>query len=520
VITRLALIALLVGCVPKTGTVAPPVEPTPTPAPAPAPVAPPPAAPVTDPAAPAAVPATPPAATTDTAPAQAIAQADIVARQVNEAVSLLTAGEAGRAQRALELLKALVVEHADVAAIHYNIGMAHQVLGQEAEARRAWTRTTEVDPTFAKAWINLGVLSAQSGRVDLALASFQSGTRYNPNSIDLRVAAIGALRQTKRYDEAVAEAKAALLINSKSIPIYNELAMVYLDTGKYELARFTLQKALAEIDGASANARLHAVLGEVYYRLGYRPDAVQSFQRALELDPFLLPAMMYLAGYYMDNRSWTDATPLLERAARLSPNDAGIQLNLGICYRGQGRFEDARKAYAEALRLRPQDPEPHRNLAVLYGDYMKAYDAALQSIEDYRRAGGGPAAELDAWVASIKKEQERIEKQRQREERQRKVDEERRLKEEGGLFGPDGGAPGGGSPAPTGAGTPAPEAGGTTPGPVAPVPTPEQPAPQPAPVEPAPQPAPVEPAPQPAPVEPAPQPAPADPPPASPNPWG
>lgn len=467
--SRLLLLALLVGCGPKTTPPEAPAAPT-QPAPA-APVQPVAPAPVAEaPAAPAPVEAA------AAAPAAPVGVDDPVVRQINDAAALLTTADPTRAQRALEVLQGQVAQRPDLAAIHYNIGVAHQMLGQEAEARRAWTRATEVDPTFAKAWVNLGVLNAASGRLDLALASFQSGTRYNAQNIELRVSAIGALRQLKRFDEAIAEAKAALFINSKAIPIYNELALVYLDTNRYELARFTLQKALADIEGAKGNARLHAVLGEVYYRLGYSGDAVQSFQKSLELDPFQLPALLYLAGFYMDNRAWQDSTPLLERAARIAPTDAGVQLNLGISYRGEGRFEDARKAYNEALRLRPKDPEPYRNLAVLYGDYMKAYDAALQSIEDYRRAGGGPASEIDAWVASIRKEQERIEKQRLREERQRKEDEARRQAEEAAALVPP-------APAtPEGTGTPAP----------APVPAPEAP--------------------------PAPAPAPETPP--APNPWG
>ncbi|MDP2317275.1 MAG: tetratricopeptide repeat protein [Pseudomonadota bacterium] len=477
--SRLALLALLVGCVPKAGTTTAAVSATPTPveaAPAPAPVD----APVT-PASP--VGATDPAALTGAAvepPSAAESRPRAVARQVNEAAAMLTTGDQSRAQRALEVLQAQVTENPDVAAIHYNIGVAHQILGQEAEARRAWTRATEVDPTFAKAWLNLGVISMSAGRTDLALASFQAGSRYAPDSVDLRVATISGLRQLRRFDEAIAEAKAALGINSKAIPVYNELALVYLDTKQFDLARFTLQKAQNDIDGAKGNARLYAVLGEVYYRLDYSGDAVQSFQKALELDPYQLPALLYLAGYHMDNRSWTDATPLLERAAKIVPKDGGVQLNLGISYRGEGRFEDAKKAYLEALRLSPSNPEPHRNLGVLYGDYMKAYDAALQSIEDYRRAGGKPADEIDAWVASIKKEQKKVEDKRRRDDERLKREQDERKKEDEAAIVPAAPAPdqtpvtppAPGQPAPVPA--PSPDPGG------APAPTPA-PAPQPEP---------------------------------------
>lgn len=471
--SRILLLALLVGCVPKAGTPTAPVEPTVTPA-------------VPDPAAPAqpapttAAPTTPTEAAPPQAPSIVIAQQDAVAQKVNDAVSMLTVKDAARAQRAVEILQGALAEHPDVAAIHYNLGVAYMALGQESEARKAWTRATEVDPTFAKAWKNLGVASAASGRVDLALANFQSGTRYNAQDLDLRVASVSALRQLKRYDEAVAEAKRALFINSKYIDIYTELAAVYLETSQLDLARFTLLKALAEIDGAKSNARLHAVLGEVNYRLAYPADAILNFQTALQLDPYQLPALLYLAGYYMDNRAWADATPLLERAASVAPKDAGIRQTLGVSYRGEKRFEDAIAAYNMSLTLKPQDPEPHRNLAVLYGDYMKAYDKALASIEDYRRAGGGTAVELDAWIASIKKEQEAIRKKQEREDRQRREEAAERAKEAEGLFGGGDGTPAEPTPVPP---------------PAPPEPVPGAPVPEPVPAAPVPEPAPTEPSP-------------------------
>jgi tetratricopeptide (TPR) repeat protein len=489
---RLVLLALLAACVPK------PVPPTTDPVAEPAPAA----ASATEPAASPTTEGTAVAPSSQVPAAEAAPAApppdDSVVGVVNDAVAMLTTADASRAQRALELLQGQATAHPDVAAIHYNMGVAYQILGQEADARREWLRATEVDPTFAKSWINLGVLNTASGRPDLALASFQAGMRYAPQSVDLRVAAVSVLRQLKRYPEAIAEAKAALLINTKAIPIYTELALVYIDTNQLDLAKFTLEKAMADIGGAKSNARVYAVLGQIYYRLGYSGDAVASFQKSLELDAFQLPALLYLANYHLDNRSFTDAIALLERAAGVAPKDAGVQLNLGIAYRGAGRFEDARKAYIHALELAPSDPEPHRNLAVLYGDYMKAYDAALQSIEDYRHAGGGPPEELDAWITSLKKEQKKIEDKRKREDERRKRDEEeqRRLDE---------------ATAPA----PAPDAP-ATPAPGSPAPAPESPAP--APVSPAPA-APV----SPAPVSPTPAPAPGDAaPPAGgdPNPWG
>lgn len=413
---RTTLLALLVlaGC-PRTGATPAPVEPTPAPAPAPAPSA------GEEPSAWGTTPAPAATPTAESAAPSRLPPAD--QRQLADAVAMLQTQDASKAQIALERLQALQSQHPDVASIHYNVGLALAVLGRSEEARRAWVRATEVDPSYARAWLNLGVLNARNGRSDLALASYQSGLRYAPDALELHAAAIGALREQKRFDEAVAQARAALKINSKALRIYNELALVYLDTGKLDLARFVLEKALSEIEGAAGDAQLHASLGQVFYRQGYPGNALESFKKALDLDPLQVTALQFLGSYHLDNRAYADAAPIWERVCGLMPMEAGPRINLGIAYRGLGRYEEARRAYEEALRLDPKNPEPLRNLAVLYGDYMKAYDAAVQALEDYRKAGG-PGAEVDAWIQSVRKEQKRAEERKRKEEERKRKEAE------------------------------------------------------------------------------------------------
>lgn len=467
----LPALALLLAACPK------PAATTATAAGAPAaevPAAPPaepaPAAPASDPASPEGAAVAPATIAEPSSTATELGIPGDARRRFEDAVAMLTTGDAGRARHAVDILKTLAADYPDKAIVQYNLGLAHHLAGQTNEARAAWTRCTQVDATFAKAWLNLGVLSAREGRPDVALASFQAGIRGAPDNLDLRVATIGVLREMRRHDEALREAKAALAINAKAIAVYNHLALVYLDTNQLDLAKFILQKALADIDGAKGNAQVHAVLGEVYNRQGYGGDAIASFKKALELDPFQISALQYLANYHLDNRNFADAVPLLERATGIAPQDAGIKISLGIAYRGEGRLEDAKHAYQEALRLNPKDPEPHRNLAVLYGDYMKAYDAAVQAIEDYRKAGGGKAEELDAWVASIRKEQKKIEDRKRRdEERKRKEEEARRAAETAGQAAQPG--------------TEAQPDGAAAPAQPAPAPAPAQPAGAPAPAD-------------------------------------
>lgn len=371
-------------------------------------------------------------------------------RKLEDAAAMLGKGEAGRAQAALEKLEALAKEHPDAAIVFYDIGVAKLALDDTDGARKAWARATELDPALARAWLNLGVLSARAGRVDMALASFQSGTKYNPEDLELRVATVNALRALKKYDQAAAAAKEALAINSRELGIYTALAFVYLDTDRLDLARFILEKGKLEIRSAESDATLHAALGLVYLRQGYAGDALQSFLKATQLDPYQIEALQALGSYYLDNRAYADAAPYLERLVSRQPGAIGARLNLGIAYRGLGRYDEARRLYEECLRLDPGNPEPHRNLAILYGDYLKDYDTAVASVEAYRKAGGGPPADLDKWVASLKKDKARQEKAEQR----KRDEEERKRREEAGTPAPDATPAPDPAPAPTGTDSP------------------------------------------------------------------
>ncbi len=494
-LTAALSLLLLVGC-PKKTTTTTTVTPTPTV----------PTEPVL-----AAAPAEPAAVTTEPSGEDAAAKAAAEAaaeealavkdpfdppdrRQLDDAVAMLTTKDATKAAQALERLEPLQAKYSDQPSVPYNMGVAYMIQGNEDQARRSWLRATEIDPSFDRSWLNLGLLNQRSGRTDLALASFQSGLRYNNRSVDLQVAAINALREQKRYTEAITQAKSALAVNSRAIPLFCNLALVYLETNQLDLAAFLLSKADKDLNGDSS-AQLHATLGQVYYRKGFSGDAVIEFQKALAIDPFEMAALQFLGSYYLDNRAYDDATPLWERAAATTPKDAGIHLNLGICYRGLGRFDDAKREYETALQLDARNAEPWRDLAVLYGDYLKSYDAALDAIGQYRAAGGGPPAEIDAWVASIQKTKEKAEKAKKREEdRKRKEAEAAAKAAEQPPVAPEVVTPPAGSAPPPDGSAPPPD--GSAPPPTVP---PEQPwgQPDPAPTTP--------PAPQPAPTEPPPQ---------------
>ena len=93
-------------------------------------------------------------------------------------------------------------------------------------------------------------------------------------------------------------------------------------------------------------------------------EAAAAYRRALELDPYLVAALINLANIHYSRDELAEAQALYESAIGLEPDFFEAHFNLGNIYHDLGRFSEAQACYAEALRLNPRYAEAHFYLAV------------------------------------------------------------------------------------------------------------------------------------------------------------
>jgi len=95
-----------------------------------------------------------------------------------------------------------------------------------------------------------------------------------------------------------------------------------------------------------------------------REAAAAAYRKALELDPYLVPALINLANIHYSRDELVEAQALYERAIGLESDFFEAHFNLGNIYHDLGRFGEAQGCYREAVRLNPFYPDAHFYLAV------------------------------------------------------------------------------------------------------------------------------------------------------------
>ena len=96
------------------------------------------------------------------------------------------------------------------------------------------------------------------------------------------------------------------------------------------------------------------------------PEAMQSYCRAIELNPKAAGAYINLGTLYYNEHRLAEAEKCYRAAIEIDPQYSLACFNLGNVHDERGNLEEARQSYEQALRLSPDYGDAHYNLALVY----------------------------------------------------------------------------------------------------------------------------------------------------------
>ena len=165
----------------------------------------------------------------------------------------------------------------------------------------------------------------------------------------------------RRYDEAERFYISALTIDPDACEVQEDLAKLYLTTGRLQKAEALFREVLH----TEATAESFGYLGQTLYELGQFSEACDAYSEALDRDP-TNPHRQYSFGRAAKAAGdFEAAAQFLEKASARLSRDTELLRMLADCFDHLGYRDHAEETYHRINRLEPYDEEIKERLVHL-----------------------------------------------------------------------------------------------------------------------------------------------------------
>ena len=283
--------------------------------------------------------------------------------RIRHALSLWSAG---RCDDAIQSLREGVQLEPECAELHFQLGVLLTSLEQYEEAELRFTQAANIDPEHTVALVHVALCCGLRNSPSEALTGLQRAQKRRPHDprIGMLLSQAAAAARQQGYsvraraemsegdptddEQGILELSRVIEAEPDFLDAFLALPDGRLDERVFSMLLKTLAAALAR---CPEHAELHCHCGRVLARLGRNDEAISENERAVELDPTCIRALIELGKLYHQTDRRADATTRLEQAIAAGADYADVHYLLGNLYRDQGKVTRARSAYRRALLL-------------------------------------------------------------------------------------------------------------------------------------------------------------------------
>jgi tetratricopeptide (TPR) repeat protein len=234
----------------------------------------------------------------------------------------------------------------------------HRLAGRLAEAESACRRLLDSDPGNAEAFHIRGLVTYQTGRLDLAVEHLRRAVGLAADDPTYRANLAEMLRLAGQTDEAIREGREALARKPDYPEALSNLGIAHYEKKDYAEAADYHRRAITLNPGF---ARAHSNLGNALYAVKQFDQAAAAYRDAIAIDPGFADAWANLGTALHHAGRVDEAMPALRRALALDPAHANARSGLGILLLMRGEFGEGWDEYEWRLLSNevkgPQFPE-------------------------------------------------------------------------------------------------------------------------------------------------------------------
>jgi tetratricopeptide (TPR) repeat protein len=237
--------------------------------------------------------------------------------------------------------------------IHYNIGTAFQAKGDYLRAQKAYNRTLELNPGHKEAKMALGILEGsqkekniadafaqaikfqEAGEYEKAIKIYNNISKDKPQDDTLFYNLAVAYQATKNYEKSVENYERAYAINpdqnysaaieALKVSRANEILSYAIEQQGRADNKNAIENYKKVLQIVPSNANAWYNLGTAYQAVGKDSDALESYQKAYELDPKGQSEAMFFAALILEEeRKLIQAIELYDKYMQTAPSGAYV----------------------------------------------------------------------------------------------------------------------------------------------------------------------------------------------------
>lgn len=197
-----------------------------------------------------------------------------------------------------------------------------------------------------------------------AIESTQEAIKYDPNSAPAYNHLALIYMETKRYQKSEEAFKKALELVPEYPEVFNNLGVLYNRLERYREAIPLFEKALAnELYATPENP--YTNLGYAYYKLGNLNKAKAYHQKSLDAAPQFCLASKNMGDVYAKEKNYNKAADYFEKATTNCPLFQEANYKLGLVLMKMGRKNVAKAQLEKLVERHKNGPYVDRSHEVL-----------------------------------------------------------------------------------------------------------------------------------------------------------
>ncbi|MBM25004.1 MAG: hypothetical protein CL760_04810, partial [Chloroflexi bacterium] len=269
---------------------------------------------------------------------------------------------------------------------HFDRGKTYEKLEEDQKAIDSYTKATEIDPKYAKAYFNRALCYSKLGEDEKAIEDYSKYIELKPDYSGAYFNRALCYSKLGEDEKAIEDYNKAILLYPKYINAYFNRALCYSKLGEHEKAIEDYSKAIElKPDDAGAynnrglsygklgkheeakadRAHTNFFRGVSYSKLGKHEEAIDEYSETIKIDP------NYTNAYFNRGVSYGK----LGKHEEAKADRAHTNFNRGLSYGKLGKHEEAIDEYSEAIKLNPNYADAYNNRGFSYGKLGKHEEA-------------------------------------------------------------------------------------------------------------------------------------------------